>query len=471
MKKEFFGKKAYTVQKDTKNNSLLVSTWKGLNVIRPLTIETPSSINEVQSLIKKAITKKQKVKAIGAGHSFTPVAVIEDGGMLISLEKMDNIIELGSNFITVQAGCTLAKIVAYLKKHNKQLPACPEFGSFQAGAFSGTQLHDSSGNINRCPTLSSHVTKYKIVKADGSCITVESDLEYWRNNQGLGGIVVEATFRIMPIDHVIIEYEIMQWDDYWPKRHTFQAQYNEFFIIYIPVLDAVLMDKRKYVESFPSTQFLSWRIKYGSFIRKTVILNWFTQFYSLMQYLPLKIRRALIRFGVNGFFRFFFTKKLFFAIGADRGVPIKSRPFEIYNDFMFNKEIYPDAIHELKEFIRASDRLAPAMLMASYEVAKDTSCFFSRTLDGNGYSIDPVLYSSVGSAEHIELKNKIKEIAFKYKSRPHLNKVVNLSAELIGNGYDKNMIQNYLAWYNQMDPEGMFQGEFYHMLMAAKDHE
>jgi hypothetical protein len=283
----------------------------------------------------------------------------------------------------------------------------------------------------------------------------------------MAGIVVEATFHILPIDNVIIEYDIMKWDKYWPKRYEFQEKYDEFFIIYMPVLDSVFMDKRKYVNQFPPANFLSQRIAIGTFIRKTVILNWFTRFFALLQYLPLWLKRGLIRFGVNGFFKFFLTKKLFFSVGADRGVAIRSRPFELYNDYMFDEASYPEAIHELKEFLRQHERLAPAMLMASYGVSKDEKCILSRTLKSNSYSIDPVLYRPMNSPEHIELEKKIREIAYKYKSRPHFNKVINLTAELIGNGYDKKNIQDFINWCNKMDPNGMFQGKFYRMLVEA----
>src|SRR5690349_13793753 len=138
--KKNYGKKGFTIKKNLKKGTFIVSTWKDLHRFYPSRIEKPTSIIEIQNIIKEAISKNQKVKAIGSGHSFTPAAVPDDGAILISLEKMNKVIDIGEDFITVQAGCTLKKIVEYLKKRNKQLPACTGFGSFQAGAFSGTQL-------------------------------------------------------------------------------------------------------------------------------------------------------------------------------------------------------------------------------------------------------------------------------------------------------------------------------------------
>ncbi len=469
MEREFFGKKGYSVQKyNDPNEKLLVTTWKNFHKMWPSAIETPTSIDEIQALVKKAAQNQLKIKCIGAGHSFTPVAVIDDDGILISLEKMNGIVELDTDYITVQGGCTLAHIVQHLKKHGKQLPACPEFGPFYAGAFSGTQLHDSSGNTKRLPTLSSHVIRYKVIKADGSLENISSELEYWRNNQGLGGIVVEVTFRIMPIDQVVIEYDMMKWGDYWQKRQHLSSQYNEFFTIYIPILDSVFIEKRKYVDQFPPSRFLNFRLAYGSFFRKTLILNYFSKFYAGLQHLPSDwLKRMIIYIGVKGFFRFLFTKTKFFSVGADRGVAFHNRSYEIYNDYMVDENHYPQIIMEMKEFLRTNKKLAIATLMASYPVSQDTNCIFSRTLKGNGYSIDPVLYKKIGSEEHLLLERKIKDIALKYKTRPHLNKVVNLSAELIKNGYGEEQINAYLAWCKRMDPKGVFQGAFYRMLIKA----
>jgi hypothetical protein len=191
-------------------------------------------------------------------------------------------------------------------------------------------------------------------------------------------------------------------------------------------------------------------------------------FYASVQHLPgHRFKRSTISIGVKTFFRLIFTGKTFYSEGADRAIVFHKRPLEIYNDYLYNDDSYPMALEELRNFLRQNDKLSAGTLVASYAVPQDTKCIFSRTPNGGGFSIDPVLYFSPGSEEHIALEKKIIEISRKYGARPHLNKVTNLSADLIRNGYDKNVIASYLEWCNKKDPKGIFQGKFYQMLNEA----
>jgi hypothetical protein len=436
--------------------------------MRPAKIVIPASIAELQDTLKTCYQQNQKVKCIGAGHSFSSVAVVDDDGILISLERMNNILAHDATSVTVEAGCTLTQLVNYLKKHGKQLPACPEYGPFFAGAFSGTQLHESAGNIRRIPTLSSHVLRYRVVKADGTLEIVESDLEFWRNNQGNAGVVVEATFNIMPLDKVLVEYDILSFDEFWPQRDTVPEQYDEFFTIYIPLLDSFFIEKRKYTDQFPHSPYFAFKKNYGSFLRKSVMIRSMPWFYAMIQHLPsYRLQQGVVNVGVNTFFRWMFTNKIFFSEGADRALAFRERPTEIYNDYLYDATHYPAALEELREFLLQDKKLSAATLVASYAVPKDEHCLFSRTLKANGYSIDPVLYDAFGSKAHIRLQNKVQALAKKYHARPHLNKVTNLTAEAIAAGYDQKVICDYLAWCHKMDEKGIFQGDFYRMLVAA----
>jgi L-gulonolactone oxidase len=62
----------------------------------------PSSIAEVQSIVKDANAKNAKVKVIGAMHSITPCFVGSD--IVLSNEKMNKI-------LSIDTGCATAKPV------------------------------------------------------------------------------------------------------------------------------------------------------------------------------------------------------------------------------------------------------------------------------------------------------------------------------------------------------------------------
>jgi hypothetical protein len=189
-------------------------------------------------------------------------------------------------------------------------------------------------------------------------------------------------------------------------------------------------------------------------------------FFSGLQKLPSNMRKNILSFGLDYVFRNFIAKKKFYSDGGDRGYAFKSRPLEIYNDFMFNADVYRQVINELRDFVR-DERLAGSVLIATYAVAKDDSCIMSRTYDGDCFCIDPVLYAPYNSPSHLLLQEKIFELGIRYKGRPHLNKVTNLRMENVGAGYNKENLKKYIAWCQQNDPNGLFQSKFYRLLYEA----
>lgn len=100
----------------------------------------PSSISEVQTIIKDANAKNAKVKVIGAMHSITPCFVGSD--IVLSNEKMNKILSIDKTnpTVTVQAGVSLHQLCDYLKPLGYQPPVVLEWGNFHFGAVSGT--HD-----------------------------------------------------------------------------------------------------------------------------------------------------------------------------------------------------------------------------------------------------------------------------------------------------------------------------------------
>lgn len=460
----YFGKKGYTVS--TSAEHLIVKTWKDLNEMTVSAIETPKDIEGIQKILQYCREHNIKVKPIGAGHSFTSAAVVDDGGILISLENFNKIISITNDTITLEAGCTLAQMTQALKDKGLMLPACPEYGPFYVGAIAGTQFQESTGHMNDHATISSHVIGCKVIKMDGTVTNINSDLNYWRNNQGLGGIVVEVTYRVKPLQKSIVEFDIIKWDDYWKNRSELAKAYNEFFSIYMPILDSVFIEKRTYIADFEPSKYLELNKKYSAFMRRAVMINSMPWFYSGIQTLPFNLKQNLLSFGLNYIFRYFFINRKFLSTGGDRGFAFKSRPVEIYNDFMFDADVYPHVINEMREFLR-DEKIAGAVLMATYAVAKDNNCIMSRTFERDAFCIDPVLYAPKNSELHMLMQEKIIDLGKRYHGRPHLNKVTNLCVDSVKYGYKKENLKDYLNWCNKQDPQGLLQGKFYRLLEQA----
>jgi FAD/FMN-containing dehydrogenase len=69
-----------------------MKNWSGLEKWNPSEILFPESEEAIQKIVKSAVDKKQKIRIIGSGHSFTTLGVTTD--ILISLDKYQGLVQV-----------------------------------------------------------------------------------------------------------------------------------------------------------------------------------------------------------------------------------------------------------------------------------------------------------------------------------------------------------------------------------------
>src|SRR5579872_4347481 len=83
------------------------SNWSGAVKSRPRVIVKPHDLNELVKLIKSYGREGRRVRVVGAGHSFTPIARSDD--VLLSLDEMQGVesIDTENNTATIWGGTKL----------------------------------------------------------------------------------------------------------------------------------------------------------------------------------------------------------------------------------------------------------------------------------------------------------------------------------------------------------------------------
>lgn len=92
--------------------------WAGTQSAAPRRFATPTNTRELSSLVAEAASRGQRVKAVGAGHSFTGVAVTD--GVLVSLDNLSGIDSITPTddgalvtvFLQALASCSQRRLVA-----------------------------------------------------------------------------------------------------------------------------------------------------------------------------------------------------------------------------------------------------------------------------------------------------------------------------------------------------------------------
>src|ERR1019366_10762592 len=112
------------------------------------------------------------------------------GGTLIKMSKMNRILEIGTDTVTVQAGAIAIDVAHELQKHGMQFYVNTEIGSLSVGsaACAGTKDASMPGEDGQ---VGSYITKVEMVLPSGDILEVDESqpelLQLVRSSYGLLG--------------------------------------------------------------------------------------------------------------------------------------------------------------------------------------------------------------------------------------------------------------------------------------------
>ncbi len=240
------------------------SNWAGTESARLARVATPRSEAEVVEEVTRAGARGLRVKAIGAGHSFTGVAVTD--GVQLRLGALTGVtsIDATRGEATVRAGTPLHVLNEELAAFGCALPNLGDIDRQSLAGATGTGTH---GTGLRLTGLSAGIRALRLVLADGSVVecspTHEPEL-FQAARLGLGalGIVTEITVGVVPafllhaVERPASLTEVLDGADA-------DAEANDHFEFYwFPHTDRVLTKRNNRVpEGTPRRPLPMWREK------------------------------------------------------------------------------------------------------------------------------------------------------------------------------------------------------------------
>ncbi len=174
--------------------------WTGDQRCTPAARERPRSNEELSAALVRAGSRGSRVRAVGAGHSFSEIACSED--TLVSLEQMSGVLDVdaASRHVRVQAGITINALSRQLDAHGL---AMENLGDIDVQSIAGAISTATHGTGARLRNISSQVAALKLVLGDGSMLECDEEREpdvFRAARVGLGalGVVAEVTLRCVP---------------------------------------------------------------------------------------------------------------------------------------------------------------------------------------------------------------------------------------------------------------------------------
>jgi L-gulono-1,4-lactone dehydrogenase len=214
----------------------VVSNWAGNQRWVPAERRTPGSVYEVAQIVTAAHRAGQRVKAIGAGHSFTAAAATV--GIQLSLDRLDRVlaVDAESGRVTVEAGIRLHRLNDALSAAGL---AMPNLGDIDRQSVAGAIATATHGTGITLGNLATTVVGLQMVTGRGELVRCSTDLEpevlrVARVGLGALGIVTEVTLQCAPAFDLHAQETVEVLDDVLDRFAEHAAAVDHFELYWMP---------------------------------------------------------------------------------------------------------------------------------------------------------------------------------------------------------------------------------------------
>jgi len=448
-----------------------VRNWGRDLVSHPQVVVDARSIEDVVAAMLDPERYPSPVRAQGSAHSTTPCGEA-DGGTVIRMRGLDRIVRIGTDTVTAEAGALLIDVAKALEQRNLQFYVNIELGNATLGSVACCATKDASmpgeyGQVN------SYCVGMKIVTPAGEIVEIGEDdpelLQAARSSYGLFGVVVEATFKVRPLQAMAVEHEVFTLDDF-ERRLPELIDRGQSMMLYIqPFLDKVIVEFRRYAGDASSgagkPRHYVWRLR--NFVWKSFAPG---LGHLMSAYVPWK----RLRFGVIN--RFNQSAQLMMArvIKAPHTVPTDQMiryPEEsgwtryTFSIWAFPQERYAQTLREYFAWVRryyAEQGWRPDLLHVGYRILEDQSSLFSYTWAGPVLTIDPVSTGSPGWRDFLTAYN---EFCSEHGGSPLLNQTWGLTPDQLRTAFG-DRLERFESRRRTFDPEGRLLNGYFKELLA-----
>lgn len=176
------------------------TNWAGNQSCAPTSIAHPSSEDELVALVQSAAEAGNRVKCVGAGHSFTPIACTD--GLLVDLSGYGRFLhhDPETRRVTVQAGISLSALSDELDLRGLALENMGDIAYQSIAGATATATHGTGWHFGN---LSSRIVGLRLIAGDGSIVEATAEqnsevLDAARVGLGALGIVSTVTLEVVP---------------------------------------------------------------------------------------------------------------------------------------------------------------------------------------------------------------------------------------------------------------------------------
>lgn len=432
------------------------TNWSGYVTATPEQKLVPTSIEEIQQVVKTAIAQRKRIRVTGAAHSFSGCACPEE--IAISLHHLRGIVNVdkANSEVTMYAGTYLHELGDMLREHGFALE---NMGDIQHQSLAGAVCTGTHGTGLTLGSVSNQIVAWEWVDGTG-------EVRYHRRGDddlsnalhvslGMLGIFTKLTVKVVPLYGLKEQSFVMSFadglacfhDDMQKERHM------EWFLF--PGTNKLQKKVLSVIEPKPMSEWQKWKDKFEG---KVVLNGAFYLMSELARKNPKYIKKVsqLSADNIPNTVREGYSYEVF---PKPRGVLFDE------SEYFIPLKHFDVIISEINEHLLEDTK--GSHFPIEVRTQKGEMGFLSPTQGEDSVALSFHVYKGIDSLPFFRW---IKEYMHDWHGKPHWGKVNHLShAEL---RYLYPNLDKFLAVREQYDPHNIFvnrwvQEKFLDNLQAA----
>jgi L-gulono-1,4-lactone dehydrogenase len=216
--------------------------WASNQTCAPAATASPASDAELATAVRKAAAAGQRVKVVGAGHSFTDIACTD--GLQVRMDDYNRVLDVDRErgLVTAQAGVKLSFLNEVLAARSLGMANLGDI-AYQsiAGAIS-TGTHGTGVGLSG---LASQVVSLDLITADGVVVSCSPDdepeiFQAARVSLGALGVLSTVTLQCLPAFHLHAVEEPIRLEHVLEHLDAYVAGNDHFEFFWVPHTDWAL---------------------------------------------------------------------------------------------------------------------------------------------------------------------------------------------------------------------------------------
>lgn len=219
--------------------------WGECVTAMPQNFLTPTTVGEVISIVKNVAKQGCKLRIVGSGHSWSPLAACND--YMVSLKELTQIsISDDKTKVHVQPGVTVDQLADFFISQGVCVPSNVGHGVGEAtyGGVISTGCHGSGISMK---SISDYAIAFEVIAADGTIHVFDQSDEEMLNavrlSLGLFGVITQITFEVQPQYNVHVVESKVPLAEGLESVKSFVLDNDYAEISWIPFTDSLYIQK------------------------------------------------------------------------------------------------------------------------------------------------------------------------------------------------------------------------------------